>query len=110
MAETFLTVTGNQEPPLRFTLQNNSVPINLVDASRVDLILASDDSQLVVNSGHQACSIVSPATSGVVDYTQNENDFLLAGRYVGEAKITYNSGRIQILHEQVIVIARADES
>ena len=110
MAEVFLTVVGNQEPDLRFTLQNNSAVIDLTNATRVDLILISDDSQAVVNTGHQACSIVSPATSGIVDYEQNSADFALAGRYVGEAKITYTNGRVQILHEQVVVIVRDDLS
>lgn len=112
MAETFLTVVGNEEPKLRFTLENNGAVIDLTNATSVELILVSDNTKAVVNSGHQSCTIVAPATSGVVDYTQNAGDFATpgAGRYVGEAKITYANGRGQRLHEQVIVIARDAES
>lgn len=110
MAETFLTVCGNQEPPLQFTLQNDGTAIDLTNASRVDLIIASDNTGDVTNTGHQECTIVSPVTSGVVRYTQNAADCATEGRYIGEAKITYSGGRVQILHEQVVLIARPDLS
>jgi hypothetical protein len=54
-------------------------------AAKFKMWKSSDPSTLKVNG---ACSIVAPATSGVVTYTPVVADFDTAGRYIGEIELT----------------------
>jgi hypothetical protein len=78
-------------PPLRATLKANNVAIDLTTATSVRLILQSPAPLTIIG----VCSIVSPATSGVVTYSWISSNTATVGTYNGEFEITWANGAIE---------------
>lgn len=102
---TLLTVVGNTDPTEAIILKRDGIIIDLTSATGVDMIIKNAETLVVVNSGHQACTINAPATSGSISYEPVSTDFATAGRYLGSVKITRPSG-VETLVEEVVFIAR----
>lgn len=109
MSEPLLWVEDNTSPNIELTLQRNGADISLASANKVELIIANDQTKAITNTSHQSTTITD-AANGVVSYEPQAGDFPSAGRYNCDAKITYNSGRYEILYDQLVVIVRAKNS
>jgi hypothetical protein len=109
MPEPLLWVEDNTSPNLALTLQRNGSDISLASASKVELIIANDQTNAITNAGHQEATITD-AAGGEISYAPEAADFPQAGRFKGDAKITYISGRSEILVDQLVVIVRAKNS
>lgn len=105
MAVVLLNVEDNNAPNIALTLKRNGTVIDLTGAS-VDLIIKNADTNEITNAGHQACT-VTDATGGIIAYVPAAGDVSAEGRYLAEVKITYSGGKIEILHERVVIVARA---
>lgn len=105
MSAIFLNVETNTAPTVNLTLEHNGVAIDLTGAS-VILVIVNANTGIVTNSGHQSCTITS-AISGKVSYTAQATDFPAGGRYTGGVKITYPSGQVERLYENIVIIIRS---
>lgn len=94
----FFIVENNTAPAYQITCERDGTAIDLTGAS-VDLILQNKSNATITNTGHQGCSLVT-ATAGIISYTALSTDFDDAGTYVGDIKITYNGGGVEILYNQ----------
>lgn len=97
--------TGNTAPQLSITLERDGTVINLTGAS-VKLYINSERTGAQTNTGHETASLSGTPTDGVITYTPLAGDFPSAGRYLGDAKITYNSGTIEHVFERVTIVVR----
>lgn len=95
----FKIVEDNTAPAYQITCQRDGTAIDLTGAT-VEMIIENKSTGSVTNSGHQTCSIVT-AASGIISYTAEATDFPSAGTYIGDIKITYNGGGVEILYGQV---------
>jgi hypothetical protein len=100
----FQTVVGNTSPNIVITVQRNSTAIDVTGAS-VLLIITKEKTGTVTNTG-QSCALTTP-TTGIVTYTPLAGDFPTSGRYLGEIKITYSSGKVERINEEILFVARA---
>jgi hypothetical protein len=96
-------VEDNTAPDIQITIQRNGDTVALGTAP-VDLILSLNGT--IINAGHQACTIVS-ATNGIIQYTATAADFATAGDYLGDVRINYVGGRVEICRDQLQVDVRA---
>lgn len=103
---TFFTVAGNTSPARQLTLQRDDTAIDLTGAT-VQMIIKKENTDTVTAT--VSCSIVND-TSGIISYTQASAHFPSAGRYLADVKITFGGGAIEILHNQVLFVARAANS
>ena len=99
MATNFYIVEDNTAPAYQITCERDGEAIDLTGSS-VTLIIKSKSSGSITNTGHQTCTLVT-AASGIISYTAESTDFPSAGRYVGDVKVTYSGGGIEILYSQV---------
>lgn len=97
-------VQGNTAPDIEITIQRNGNTVSLAAGDTVDLILSTDST--IVNAGHQSC-VVTDRSNGVVTYTPQSGDFTQTGDYLGDVRITYAGGRIEICRDQLSVSVRA---
>lgn len=104
--EIYQTVVGNNQPDLTITCQRDSTAINLSSVTSVLFIITNERTGSVTNSSAQACTITT-AASGIVTYSPAATDFPSYGRYIGEIKITYTSGKVERLKERLLIIAHA---
>lgn len=104
----FNIVEDNTAPAYQITCQRDGTAINLTGAS-VDLIIENKSTGSITNTGHQGCTIVT-ATSGIISYAAEAGDFSSAGTYVGDVKVTYSGGGVEILYGQVIWKVRSKVS
>lgn len=105
MSVIVLAVEDNTAPNLDITLERDGTVIDLTGAT-VELITSKANTGEVTNTGHQSCTIVPPATGGVIRYTRQAADFPDEGRYLGEVKITYLGGTVERLHNLLNIIVR----
>lgn len=94
----FFIVQNNTAPAYEITCQRDGVDIDLSSAT-VELILQEKSSGDITNVGHQTCT-VTDATGGVISYAAESTDFPNKGRYVGDIKVTYGGGGVEILYNQ----------
>lgn len=107
MAASFKTVVGNTAPTFVITCTRDGSAIDLTGAT-VTLILKKSGGS-ITNTGHQTCTLVT-AASGVISYTATSVDFPNAGRYIGDVRVVYSGGGIEILYQQARWVARAANS
>jgi hypothetical protein len=101
--QTINTVQGNTAPALGITAKRAGVVIDVTGAT-VDLIIARGST--VVNTGHTACTLVTPI-SGLVSYTPGANDFISPGTYKADLRITYaGDGSVETLYDQLKIKVR----
>jgi hypothetical protein len=100
--QTIKIVAKNTAPPWQLTAKRSGVAIDLTGCS-VALILGRGNT--VLNTGHQACTVVTP-TSGIVSYTPQATDVPSPGKYVADLKITYPDSSTEILYDQLVIKAR----
>jgi hypothetical protein len=109
MAEVLLTVEGNEAPDIFLQLKRNGQPINLTGLS-VDLLLKDTDTDTVVNTGHQGCTLGNDSygvEEGGVSYSPASGDLPANSRLMGAARINHVDDKPEILYEQVLIIVRA---
>lgn len=98
MAVTILKIVeDNTSPALSITCKRDGVVINLT-GSTVVLIIARGAT--ITNAGG-ACTLTD-ATNGVISYQPVVTDFPLPGKYKGDVKITYPSGGVEVIYEQLL--------
>lgn len=95
----FKIVEDNTAPAYQITCKRDGTAIDLTGAT-VELIIENKSTGSITNTGHQTCTIVT-ASSGIISYAAEAGDFSEAGTYVGDVKITYNGGGVEILYSQV---------
>lgn len=97
----FVTVQNNTDPTYTLNLvrADDSV-IDLTDASRVDLYIKNRDTNATTNGSNTQCTI-SSAAGGIVTYAPQSGDFPDVAVYVGQIKITRNSGKVERLADLV---------
>lgn len=101
--QTVKLVEGNSAPPIVLTAQRpDGTVINLTGAT-VSLIVTK--ARAITNAGHQTCVLTIPA-SGIVTYTPTTTDFPTQGTYVCDLKIVYSDTTVEIVYDQLRVIAR----
>jgi len=96
------TVVGNTAPPLVLTAKRNGTVINLSGCT-VSLIITQGTTTL--NTGHQGCTITDSA-NGIVSYTRQAGDTPSVGAYTCDLKITYADTTVEILYDQIRLLAR----
>jgi hypothetical protein len=106
MALVYRTVVGNTAPTIQITLKRNGTVIDLSGATGVVMAIRDEMTEVTTNSV-QTCSIVAPATGGIVSYVPAISDFPREGRYVGDVKVSYTDGTTEHIAEILVVIARA---
>ena len=90
---TFFIKQNDTNPALKATLKDgDGTVINLTDASVRFHMRKIDSTTSVVDA---AASVVSPATSGIVQYAWSGSDTASAGMYSAEFEITYGDGKIE---------------
>lgn len=104
----FKDVVGNSSPDLSITLQRNSTAIDLTNVASVKLIIVRHKDKTVTNAANQTATIQTPATDGIVTYDKRVADFPTAGLYVADALLTYTSGALERLYEQVVFVIREE--
>jgi hypothetical protein len=109
MSEFLLWTEDNTAPNISITLQRDGSDISLSLASGVELVIANDQTGVITNTGHQG-AVITDAAGGVVSYAPEAADLPDAGRFRCDAKIAYASGKVEILHDQLVVIVRAKNS
>jgi hypothetical protein len=102
MPQIIKIVATNTAPPWQLTAKRSGVAIDLTSCS-VDLILVKGNT--VLNTGHQACTILTP-TSGVVSYSPLVTDVPTPGKYKADLKVTYPNGTVERLYDQLVISAR----
>lgn len=95
-------VAGNSAPAWLLTAKRAGVAIDVTGCT-VSLILAKGNT--VTNTGHQACTLVTP-TSGVVSYSPRVTDCPNPGKYKADLKVTYPDATVEILYDQLVIQAR----
>lgn len=104
MPTIIFTVDDNSSPNLVITLQRDNTAINLTGAT-VKLYIHNERTGEQTNTGHEDCTLTT-AASGIVTYPVVAGDFPSAGRYLGDAKITYSGGGVERVNERVTIVAR----
>lgn len=99
----YQTVVGNNAPDLVITVKRNDVAID-VTGSTVTLIITNEKTGAVTVAAG-SCALTTPA-SGIVTYSPAPNDFPSEGRYIGEIKVVYNSGKVERINEKILFLAR----
>jgi hypothetical protein len=102
------TVQTNTSPDWQiFLTRDGKVPKDkpLATASSVVLILKEIATGTITNAAHQTCAILDVNLSEI-SYTPQTGDIANAGKYEGEVKVTYPSGRFEIWYDQAEVQAR----
>jgi hypothetical protein len=92
MAEQAVWVYGDTAGPITATLETSGVPQNLTGAS-VDALVRNMATGAIVTV---FCSIVAPATSGVVEISAATRGAWAAGSYAIRFRVTYSNGTIDI--------------
>lgn len=100
--ETIKTVAGNTAPPLALTAKRKGVVVDLTNCT-VDLIITQGTTFL--NTGHTSCTITT-AASGLVSYVRHAGDIPTAGTYICDLRVTYVDATVEILYDQLKIIAR----
>lgn len=100
--QTIKVVATNTAPPWQLTAKRAGQAIDLTSCT-VSLILARGNT--VTNTGHQACTIVTP-TSGIVSYSPQSTDVPSPGKYKADLKVVYPNGTSEILYDQLVIQAR----
>jgi hypothetical protein len=98
-------VEDNTAPTIDLTLKRDGTVINLTNATSVILTIQNRETAAITNTGHQTCAITGLLT-GQVQYAIQAVDFPTKGAYLGEIKITYTTGEVEILYEQLHVTVR----
>lgn len=104
---TFRIVRGNTAPPYSLTCTRDGVAIDLTGCT-VSLIIKGPDGT-ITNTGHQAATITT-AASGIISYTAQAADFDGVGTFVGDARVVYADGGVEILRNQIKWKARDKNS
>lgn len=98
-----LSVVTNTAPTITISLVRSSAAINLTGCS-VTLIMSLNGT--VINSGHQTCTISTPATSGIVTYALLTADTATSGTLQCEVKITYGDATTEIIYQKFQISVR----
>lgn len=100
---TIKIVEGNSAPPIVLTaVRPDGTVINVTNAT-VSLIITK--ARAITNAGHQTCVLTTPA-SGIVTYTPTTTDFPTQGTYICDLKIVYSDASVEIVYDQLRVLAR----
>ena len=99
MAFNFFITEDNTAPSYTITCKRAGTAISLADASTVALIIQQKSTGSITQTGKNAT--ITTAASGIITYTADVTDFPGAGTYVGDIKITYSGGGVEILYNQV---------
>lgn len=99
MATNFKITEDNTAPAYTITCTRDGTAIDLSSATDVSLIIQRKSDSTITQSGKSA-TITTPG-SGIITYVADSTDFPSAGTYVGDIKITYSGGGIEILYTQV---------
>jgi len=94
----FKIVNDNTAPDYVITCQRDGTAIDLTGAS-VELIIKNSSTGTITQTGKAAA--ITTAASGIITYTADATDFPSAGTYVGDIKVTYSGGGVEILYNQV---------
>jgi hypothetical protein len=110
MSNIFLTVKDNTKPALKVTVyrKNTSGGKNIVDLTgmtSVKLYIYNTKTKLQTNTGHEACTVLTPATNGVVQYDLQAGDLAAVAEYKGEIELNYGGGTERAF-EQITIKVR----
>lgn len=99
------TVVGNTSPPIVINLvRSRQQPIDLTAATAVKLIIKKQGGS-ITNTGNQTAS-VTDATAGEITYNPSSGVFPSSGTYLADVEITYNNATVEVVYEQLKIIAR----
>ena len=105
MAVNFKVVEGNTAPNYVITCTRKKVALDLTDVATVTLIIQRKSDKVITQAGKNAT--ITDAANGIITYTADATDHSPKGDYVGDVKLTYNGGGIEILRKQATWNARA---
>lgn len=105
MAFAEINITENNTAPvIELRLRRQGKPANLTGCT-VTLILAKESDGTIVNAGHQSCTITN-ATKGIIQYDQDENDFIGPNTYVADVKVVHADTTVETWYDQLRVTTR----
>lgn len=105
MALTYFTVEDNSAPSLQITLKRNRHAIDLT-GSVVEMAIQNKKTKEITNDGHQTCALVNDE-EGIMSYPVEVGDFPDPSvDYLAEVKITYSSGKVERIYDQLVVSVR----
>lgn len=100
----YRTVVGNNSPDLVFTVQRQGTVIDVTGAT-VQLFIRNERTNDTMNSSQAGCNLTTPG-QGKVTYPVKATDFPTEDRYICDIKVTYASGKVEYIYEEVQVLAR----
>lgn len=98
-------VEDDTAPDRVFTIKRDGVVVNLTGAT-VALILRDTSTQLITNTGHQACIVNVDPTTGIVTYSFATGDVGTANVHLGDLQITYSDGKIETEYDYICIHVR----
>lgn len=110
MSNIFLTVEDNTKPALKVTVYRKNTSggksvVDLTGMTSVKLYIYNTKTKAQTNTGHEACTILAPATAGIVQYDLQSGDLPDAAEYRGEVELNY-SGGVERAFEQITIKVR----
>lgn len=90
-------VEDNTAPSLLLTAQREGTAIDVTGCT-VALVISKGN--VITNTGHQNCTLVTP-TSGRVQYDPQAGDFSTPGVYKADLRITYADSTVETLYDQL---------
>lgn len=95
-------VAGNTAPPMEITCKRSGTAIDLTGCT-VQLIIKGGST--ITQVGRTAA--ITDASGGVISYSPLTTDFPNAGSYKCDIKVTYSDTSVEVLYDQLQVVARA---
>lgn len=106
MSTSLKAVQNNTAPSYSITCERDDGTVIDLTAATVTLLLYRGSTQTNTGSGHTACSVLSPATNGVISWTPQTGDLPTPGTYKGDVVVTYSGGGVETLYNNVIIKVR----
>ncbi len=106
MALSVKAVVNNTAPAYDITCQRDDGTIIDLTNTTVTMALFNGQTQTNSASGHNACSVLSPATAGVMSWQPKAGDLPNPGSYKGDVKVTYSDNTFEVLYGQFLLKVR----
>lgn len=104
MSTSLKAVQNNTAPSYSITCKRDDGTVIDLTGATVALLLYRGTTQ--TNTGHTACSILTPAKKGVISWTPQTGDLPNPGSYKGDVEVTYSGGGVETLYNNVLLKVR----
>ena len=106
MAKTLKATQNNTAPAYILTCERDDGTIIDLTNTTVTMKLYKGSTQTNTASGHNTCTLVSPATAGNISWIPKAGDFPNPGTYKGDVTVTYIDGTFETLYNNALFKVR----